>query len=102
MIRSPMEEVTRRSQRGREQSLEEDPTKVGNTHVHLYTLAMVFGTVYLSYGLRLCNNALRISIKVLILIRYHLVRVKCTFIKKNTTKQNSREHVENNRLLCEN
>lgn len=28
VIRSPMEEVTRRSQRGREQSLEEDPTKV--------------------------------------------------------------------------
>lgn len=46
MIRSPMEEVTRRSQRGREQSLEEDPTKVGNTHVHLYTLAMVFRTVF--------------------------------------------------------
>ncbi|XP_022339572.1 liprin-alpha-1-like isoform X7 [Crassostrea virginica] len=28
VMRSPMEEVTRRSQRGREQSLEEDPTKV--------------------------------------------------------------------------
>lgn len=28
VIRSPMDEVTRRSQRGREQSLEEDPTKV--------------------------------------------------------------------------
>lgn len=107
MIRSPMDEVTRRSQRGREQSLEEDPTKVRNTSTHAIAI-MVFRTVYLSYGLRLCDNAWRINIKALILIRYHFVRVNVYLPTKKHQKQNSAEHyyIKDNNLLnclfCEN
>lgn len=105
MIRSPMDEVTRRSQRGREQSLEEDPTKVRNTSTHAIAI-MVFRTVYLSYGLRLCDNAWRI--KALILIRYHFVRVSVYLQTNKNRKQNSAEHyyIKDNKLLnclfCEN
>lgn len=82
-----MDEVTRRSQRGREQSLEEDPTKVRNTSTHAIAI-MGFRTVYmyLSYGLRLCDNAWRFNIKALILIRYHFVRVNVYLPTKKKTR----------------
>lgn len=104
-----MDEVTRRSQRGREQSLEEDPTKVRNTSTHAIAI-MGFRTVYmyLSYGLRLCDNAWRFNIKALILIRYPFVRVNVYLPTKKNQKQNSAEryYIKDNKLLnclfCEN